>query len=294
MSSTLQEFHYRTLRPAAGHFPGAHRSPRGESGFEFRGHVPLADAPDARRIDLRASLRDPQQQWLVRVHAQRMTVPVYLVADLSASMAFEGAHRKLEVLGDFAAALAYSAARHGDAFGFVGCDRGVREDLLLPLTRARGAGMNLGDRLRRLADRGGLDTARAHGADGLALAHRHLRRSRALVFLASDFHFGPALLERVLDSLAMHEVVPVVIRDEAEYVLPDGGALGHALAWARDPESGQRRLLWSRPALRARWADLQARSRAQLQAQLRAHRLRPLFLEHGFRAEAVTAHFVSG
>ncbi|MGA0610959.1 DUF58 domain-containing protein [Caldimonas sp. KR1-144] len=292
--TALQEFHYRTLRPAAGHFPGAHRSSRGETGFEFRGHLPLQDAPDARRIDLRASLRDPHEQWLVRVHSQRMTVPVYLIADLSASMAFEGARRKLDVLGDFARALAYSAARHGDAFGFVGCDRGIREDLLLPLTRARGAGLDLGDRLRRLADRGGLDAARAHGAQGLALAHRHLRRTRALVFLASDFHFGAALLERVLDSLAMHEVVPVVIRDEAEYALPDGGALGHALAWARDPETGERRLLWSRPALRARWADLQARSRAHLQAQLREHRLRPLFLEQGFRAEAVTAYFVSG
>lgn len=292
--SMLQEFHYRTLRPAAGHFPGAHRSPRGETGFEFRGHLPLPDAPDARRIDLRASLRDPHQQWLVRVHSQRMTVPVYLVADLSASMAFDGARRKLDVLGDFARALAYSAARHGDAFGFVGCDRGIRDDLLLPLTRARGAGLDLGERLRRLADHGGLDAARASGAEGLALAHRHLRRSRALVFLASDFHFGAALLERVLDSLAMHEVVPVVIRDEAEYALPEGGVFGHALAWVRDPETGQRRLLWSRPALRARWSGLQAQARAELRAQLGMHRLRPLFLDHGFRAEAVTAHFVSG
>ena len=32
---------------------------RGASGFEFRGHVPLTDLPDVRRLDLHASLRDP-------------------------------------------------------------------------------------------------------------------------------------------------------------------------------------------------------------------------------------------
>ena len=55
----VRELHYRIGSAALGHFPGHHRSPRGNSGFEFRGHARLFDAPDARRIDLHASLRDP-------------------------------------------------------------------------------------------------------------------------------------------------------------------------------------------------------------------------------------------
>ena len=54
-----EEFHYRIDAPARGHFPGHHRSRRGESGFEFRSHALLVDAPDPRRLDLHASLRDP-------------------------------------------------------------------------------------------------------------------------------------------------------------------------------------------------------------------------------------------
>ena len=62
----LHELHYRLDAPALGHFPGHHRSPHGEGGFEFRGHAPLMDAPDPRRLDLHASLRDAFGNWIVR------------------------------------------------------------------------------------------------------------------------------------------------------------------------------------------------------------------------------------
>ena len=136
----VREFHYRVGRPVTGHFPGHHRSRRGDSGLEFRGHASLLDAPDARRLDLHASLRDPFGNWLVRVHSQRKAIPVTLVADLSASMGFEGARRRLDVVADFVESLAQSAWRTGDSFGFLGCDETVREDLQLAQTRAGGAG----------------------------------------------------------------------------------------------------------------------------------------------------------
>ena len=58
-ATTPAAFHYRLNLPASGHFPGAHRSPRGDTGMEFRTHVPLQQANDARRLDIHASLRDP-------------------------------------------------------------------------------------------------------------------------------------------------------------------------------------------------------------------------------------------
>lgn len=280
----LREFHYRMPGPAAGHFPGAHRSPRGESGFEFRGHRPLVEAPDARRLDIHASLRDPFGGWLVRVHAQRMAAPVLLIADLSASMGFVGRHRKLDTLADFTQGLATAAGRCGDAFGFIGCDQHIRQDLLLPLSRARGAGQGLGERLRalRLEERPG----RA-GAAGLLQAHRLLPRRRSLVFLVSDFHLPPAQLEALLRSLAGHAVVPVVVWDPAEFSLPTGWGL----APLRDPETGEARLVWLRPVLRARWSRLEDERRALLQALFRRHQLRPLHLSEGHDPDAVTAYF---
>jgi uncharacterized protein (DUF58 family) len=265
-----------------GHFPGHHRSTRGDSGFEFRGHATLLDAPDPRRLDVHASLRDPFGNWLVKVYSQRKSIPVTMVVDLSASMAFEGHRRKLDVVADFVESLAWSAWRTGDSFGFIGCDSAVREDLLRPQTRARGVGGMLARALRAFK-------AEGRSAHGLLDAHRHLGRQRSLLFLVSDFHLPIELIGNVLESLAHHDVVPVVLWDPLEF----GLTRTRGLAPVIDPETGRQRLVWWRPALRAKWQRQHEERREALLQLFLARRLKPLFVEGGFDAEAVTRHFHS-
>lgn len=277
---TIPEVHYRIGSAALGHFPGAHRSRRGDSGFEFRGHASLLDAPDPRRLDLHASLRDPFGQWAVRIYSQRKSIPVAVVADVSASMGFAGAQHKLGVVADFVDSLAWSAWRTGDSFGFVACDERVHEDLLLPQSRARAAAGELTQALRRLVPTG-------RSARGLQEAHRHLPQRRSLVFLLSDFHFALDEVAAVLASLAQHDLVPVVLWDRQEFSL----SVTRGLAQVLDPESGRQRLVWWRPALRERWRVQQAQRREALLQVFRTQRLSPLFIEGGFDADAVTRHF---
>jgi uncharacterized protein (DUF58 family) len=281
MPSQAVEFHYRIDGAAGGAFPGHHRSRGGDGGHEFRDHAPLHEAPDARRLDLRLSLRDPFGNWIVRRFSLRKSIPVVLVADLSASMGFKGAQRKLDVLADFAQSLALSAWRTGDSFGFIGCDEVWRADLALPQTRRRGAGASLAASLRGLEPQG-------RSARGLLDAHRHLPRRRSLVFLVSDFHLPLAELGAILASMAAHDVVPVVLWQPAEFAL--GAARG--LAQVREPEGGQRQWLWWRPALRERWADALLARRAALLELFRSQRRAPLFIEGAFDAGAVTRHFL--
>jgi len=281
-ATAIREVHYRVGAPVLGHFPGHHRSARGNSGFEFRGHASLLDAPDPRRLDLHASLRDPFGDWRVRIYSQRKSVPVTVVADLSASMSFTGREPKLSVLADFVESLAWSAWRTGDSFGFVGCDSALRNDLLQPQTRVRGAGGEVARRLRTLHPAG-------RDARGLLDAPRHLGRQRALLFLVSDFHLPPDLIVAVLDGLSAHEVVPTVLWDPLEFRL----SATRGLAQVIDPESGRQRLFWWRPSLRARWEAAHAQRREALLQLFRARRLKPLFIEGGYDAEAVTRHFHS-
>lgn len=281
-AAPLREVHYRVGAPVLGHFPGHHRSTRGTSGFEFRGHVALLDAPDPRRLDLQASLRDPFGDWRVRVYSQRKSVPVTVVADVSASMGFSGRSTKLEVMADLVESLAWSAWRTGDSFGFVGCDSAVRADLRQPQGRARGAGGEVARRLRALQPDG-------RDARGLLDAPRHLSRQRALLFLVSDFHLPLPLIAEVLDGLSLHEVVPTVLWDPLEFQL----SAARGLAQVIDPESGRQRLVWWRPTLRARWEAAQRARRETLLDLFRARRLKPLFIEGGYDAEAVTRHFHS-
>ena len=284
----VPELHYRIGAAVLGHFPARHRSTRGDSGFEYRGQVGLLDAPDPRRLDLHASLRDPFGDWKVRVYSQRKAVPVVMVADLSASMGFVGARRRLDVVADFVDSLSVSAWRSGDSFGFVGCDASVRNDLLLLPTRLRGAGARLAQTLRSLRLGGGVAAAGA-SSRGLSSAHRQLGRQRALVFLVSDFHLPLAEVAGVLASMAHHDLVPVVVWDAIELTLSARFGLAHIV----DPETGRQRLVGWRAALRERWHEALQQRRDALLHLFRAHRLKPLFIEAGFDADAVTRHFHS-
>jgi len=278
----IRELHYRIGGAVTGLFPGAHRSRSGDAGFEFRGLAALHDAPDARRLDLHASLRDPFGGWIVRRSSERRSIPVVLVADLSASMDFDGPVRKLDVLADLTASLAWSAGRNGDSFGFVGCDERVRNELSVPQTRRRGAGLALAGTLRAWRPLG-------RSARALHDAHRHLPRQRALVFLVSDFHLPLADVAQVLASLAAHQVVPVVLWQPAEFAL----SANHGLARVQEPESGEQRWLWWRPALRERWLAQHEERRDALMRIFRARRLAPLWMPGAFDADAVTRHFLA-
>ena len=257
------------------------------AGQEFGGYAPLGRAPDPRRLDARATLADPLGTWQVRLYQQRTAIAVWLIADLSGSMGAPAGGGKLQRLRELADSLAYSAYRTGDAFGFVGCDDEVIADLLLPATHARGAGAEVATRLAAYTP--------AHaGARGLLSAAAYLGRRRSLVFLASDFHFPQPLLEAVLESLTLHDVVPVVVWDELRsdgefHNLPHIG-----LVELQDAESGRRRTVLLRPRLHAQWRHRFAERRSLLQHSFARFGLRPFYVGKHFRPQAMTAYFFGG
>jgi len=276
---SVAAFHYRLPWPARGVHPGAHPGTQRGGGLEFRGHATLLAAPDPRRFDVAASLRDPFGQIMVRVYGQRSAVPVRMLADVSASMGFEGHCRKLDLLADFTESLAWSAYRNGDPFAFTGCDSDIRRELVQPLTRSKTAGAAMAARLRRLEPAG-------RSAHGLLQAAAQMPAARALIFVVSDFHFPLDVLRALLTKLATHAVVPVVLWDGAEALAPRFG-----IARLSDPETGARRTLLLRPALAERLQDVMAQRARDLIECCSSFGFQPLFLENRFDADAVTRHF---
>lgn len=275
----IETFHYRLPTRARGVHPGAHPGTQRGPGMEFRGHAGLLAAPDPRRFDVAASLRHPFNEVMARVYTQRSAVPVRVLADLSASMAFTGRCRKTELLADFIESLALSAYRSGDPLAFTGCDGGIREDLLLPLTRSKAAGAWLAARLRSLEPTG-------RNARGLIKAVERMPPSRSLVFLVSDFHFPVDMLAGLLAGLALHTVVPVVLWDTAEGTAPQ-----HGVARLVDSETGAQRMLLLRPALAHRLRRSVAARAQALKDCCARHGRTPLFLVDRFEADAVTRYF---
>jgi uncharacterized protein (DUF58 family) len=276
----IAEFQYTLNWRVHGAHPGAHPSAQAGGGFEFQGHVPFFAEPDPRKLDARATLADPLGRLMVKRFRQRASAPVYLLADLSASMGFQGQVLKTELLAEFAAAAAWSAWRSGDPFGFFACEAQIRWDLSLPLRWHKGMALELRERLRAFQPT-------APHAKGLLEAIPHLGRHKALVFLVSDFHWPQPELEAVFDACAGHALVPVVLWDSAEYAdLPAWGWLN----W-RDPETGGERLLFMRPSLRARIQERFQQRREALQSLCARYGREPFFLIDRFDPDAMTAYF---
>ncbi|WP_171697730.1 MxaS protein [Methylomonas sp. ZR1] len=280
MSATIKPFQYRLPRPAVGVFPGAHPGQMVGNGQLFKRHDTLIARPDPRRIDLRASLLDPFGHYQVRVQQQHSAIDVYLLADLSASMGFGGGNDKRRVMADMLLSIAASALEYGDNIGFIAANQQVLTDCYLP------AGKHLG-RIQAMAKR--LETLDLQpGSAGLQQAQRYLPKHRALVFLASDFHFPLPQLQAILQNLRRHDLIPLVLWDPAEYSrLPDWG-----LFQVQDLETGKRRTLWLRPGLKRNIEQAFAQRRAQLQQQFRASGCEPLFIDNGYRAEQLGHYFL--
>lgn len=273
------EFQYRVPWRATSYYPGAHHSIQRGSGYEMHGILPLHVAGDPRRFDVRATLRDPFGQLLVRVYKQRSKVPIFALADVSASMSFVGQTCKYDLLIQFVSALANSAHRVGDPFAFTACDTEIRQELSLPLTLARGSGDWIYKRLRDWTPSGA-------NAAGLLAGAEHVPNNRALVFLISDYYLPFDLLRKILGRLSRHDVIPVVLTDTAEGRIPGAG-----ITHLYDPETKGKRTIVLRRTLATRLKNKILEHRQQLGKCLAEYDLRPLNLIDSFEPENVNRYF---
>lgn len=275
------EFHYRLPRRLGTWRPGSHPATSLGTGQEFVSHASLYDRPDPRRLDLRASLRDIRGDWLVRVNRQRAAVPVQVIVDVSASMAFGSQRPKLQVVADFVEALGQSAFRVGDSLGMAAFDERERMDLFVPALLSRGTGALMSSLLRNC-------TSGGTGAVGLSDAALHYAGRAGLIFLVSDFHWPLERLDPVLDLLAHAYVVPMIVWDPAETNPPT--ETGLLSVW--DVESRSQRTLWMRPSLRARWLDAIEQRRAELTERFARRNIRPFHMSRDFDSEAMSRYFL--
>jgi uncharacterized protein (DUF58 family) len=261
---------YRPRGRFAANHVGAHTSSEVGGFGVFRDQASFMRYPDARRLDVRATLRDPFGGIYVRRFEQRAAVDVYALVDLSASMGFVGAVSRFQVARDLCAAFAYSATRIGDRFGLFACNEALIGRATFFATRSRRAALA---GVEKLGDEWPSGTS----AEGVLAAAEALGATRKLVLLISDFRWPERLIAQAFDALSLHDVAPLVLIDSFETDPPRWGALE-----LRDSESGRRQLLLMRPALQRRWMEAEHARRRTL-ARLSARRSRaPIFIQDGF------------
>lgn len=274
----LFAFAYALGWRAAGSAAGAHRSGTVGGGSDFHDFTAYERAPDGRRIDPRATARDPFGRLQVRRYKTRNRIGVEMIVDASGSMGFRGDVWKPALAGRLAAAVALAARRNGDRFGLTVARGGDTQVLHAPGPAPAAAAIDA-------AIAGMVPSGR--GTAGLEAAAAALPPRRRLVFLVSDFRFPRPALDDLADRLAIHDVVPVELADPAEVRWPRWG-----LGDVADLETGARRMVLFRPALARRLSAAETERRAGLAARFAELGRRPFRVEGRLDLAALAAHLL--
>jgi len=282
--SRQDEFSYRYPHKVYGNTPGVHSGKSLGTGDSFAGFANLFDYPDPRRLDLRASLRNNLStggdSYLVRRYQQRSPVTLWMMADLSRSMAVSNVNH--DQLANLTQLVAHSAVGLGDSFGLTGFDAGLRHDVYMTPTKQRSMPHVAADMIRDA------DEAKSAGVDGMIHAANLITSKHAIVFLASDFCCDIDVIDKALRQLSRFTVVPIVWQHDDVNHLPS------AAGWTEmtDSETGEYRNVWMRPSIKKRWKKTMDDHFEQLTACFMRHRVRPFFTDGEVTGEQLSNYFL--
>ena len=273
--------HYHVRWRPSGHQPGASRGVVAGIGDQLRSVVLLRDHPDPRRLDLRASMRDPFENIWVRDFNLNSALKVIVLVDTSASMGYVGKVNRLHVAQEIASQLALSAYRSGDAFGLFAAGETINKQCMLPPKANRGAWLWVNHHFAKLK-------AQGKHADGFLSVVPYLPQRRCLVFVVSDFRWPAGKLTLLLKKLSHHDVVPVMLQDPSEIdELPKSG-----IAILRDVETGAGQFVWVRPSLQKQMKDLRAQHISNVEDACRMFGSKLFVVRGEFSAALLTKYFM--
>jgi uncharacterized protein (DUF58 family) len=280
IEKSVKPFTYSTpWKSRSIHF-GDHRGTQRGLGDDYRGNVSIVDYPDARRLDLRQTLRDPYEQVQIKTFNQNNTTPLFAICDLSSSMQFRSNQRKLDLAMHISASIASSAHAMGDLFSFIAYDNQVIEELTLPLNHNLFQNLELINQLSEYENK-------QRTYEGITDVPLYLSQHRSLVFWISDFHMPTEIIEQTLNAMSTHQVIPIILWDDSEYKgLPQLG-FGNLI----DPETGLSRTLFFRKSLRDQLVQAFNKRREILDELFNKFDYSPLYLQGEFNPEALTHYF---
>jgi uncharacterized protein (DUF58 family) len=222
----LRRLELPVIRRLEGLLQGDYRSPARGDGLDLADLREYQFHDDVRRIDWNATAR--MDMPIVRDYLEDREIPVWLLLDMSPSMAFEGVSvSKHTVLTEFTTLMCRLMLGRGNRAGAIIFSGKV--DRTIPSRGGRHQLLHILNAVTHYrATPGATDLAQV-----LKDAASVIRR-RSLIFVVSDFISAPGW-EKMLNRLSMrHDVVAVRLTDPLETRLPDVGFLTF-----QDAESGE-------------------------------------------------------
>jgi uncharacterized protein (DUF58 family) len=249
-------------------FAGQYHSAFKGRGMEFEEVREYQPGDDVRTIDWNVTARSGRP--FVKTYREERELTVVLLVDVSASQDFGTREQlKSELVTELGATLAFSAIQNNDKVALI-----LFTDRIERFVPARKGTRHVLRVVRELL----YHQPAGRGTDvGAALEYlsRVLRR-RAVVFLISDFQ-TPAFRGPLQVARHRHDLIPIVVRDEREALLPSVGYVE-----VLDPETGGQLLVDTRGrGFRRRFQELAERRRQDLHAEFRRLRIDAIEVQTG-------------
>lgn len=274
--------HYQINWKPSGFQPGTKRGLTAGIGDQLRAKVLLRDHPDPRRLDLRASMRDPFERLWVRDFYLNTAFKVIVLLDLSASMGYRGTVNRMHVAAGISQQLAISAYRSSDAFGLYAANEKPIKNATLPPRVNKSAWLWVHQHLAKLKPSG-------KSVAGLLNLVPTLPQRRSLIFVVSDFRWPAGQYRQLLKSLNHHDVIPMVLQDPAETTaLPKRG-----IASVQDMETGQTQFIWMRPSLKAKLMKQQQSQWDELSEISHRYGVQPFAVNGAFNPAKLNQYFMA-
>lgn len=225
----LQRLDWQVIRRLDGLLQGDYRSLFYGYGIDFADLREYQPQDDIRYIDWNVTAR--MDTPYVRQYVEDREIVAWFLLDLSPSVDFGVLNnQKRTVLTDFVATIARLLTRHGNRVGAIFASGGSQIERTIPARSGRNQVLRLVNDLQKQPH-----LPRAPFTNLMPLIEGGLRaiKSRALVFVISDFISEPGW-ERALSLLNQrHEVLAVRLWDPREIDLPDIGPI-----YMEDAETG--------------------------------------------------------
>jgi len=252
----IRQVEIRTRRLAEEYLAGAYRSVFKGRGMDFESVRNYVAGDEVRFIDWNVSAR--MNATHVKEFKEERELVAMLVVDVSASGDLaSGQQSKRELAAELAACFAFSAVSNGDRVGLVLFSDRIEK--YVPPRKGRTQVLRI---VREVL--GCAPTGRGTSLKQALNFVNQVQTRRAVTFLISDFMDSG--FERVLKVTARrHDLIPVVVSDPREQLLPDAGWIV-----VQDAETGEVvEIDTGDPEVRTAFAELTAQRRVQRRQELR-------------------------
>ncbi len=267
-----EHFFYSLKSLVSNQSPGMHKSHAIGPGNDFYRVVPFSRHHDAKRIDLRATLRDPYKELYVRQFRQRSRISVNVIVDCSSSMNFS---TRLYEIERFIKSSLLSASKVKDKFNCFLCHEKITHMHANDVTS-----LNLKEHLN-------LDfLERQDASESLSKVYQRLPARDTLVFFVSDFHFNDHFLSTVFHSLKKHRLIPVVSWAVREQKYPKWG-----IAKLEDAEKRESKTIILTPKKREAYQEKWRNRRRNLEHVFSQFGLSGFFINGCFNPRKMTEYF---